>query len=378
MDRTFRHSLPLIVAALLVNASVAFPQTNAGPPTDRDRVVPFLGGTRVLAQRPSAGILFEAHIQPNLVIYQHLSDELVQVRFPSSRAAASEFLFSPSFSASPAVRLRMLHGPSDPVRTPSYMPRLDFQGFWFKNAATPVLDSKVRNDATHRLGMFSVRGTVGHHSNGQEGCLFAEDTLVDDACVPPEGGRQTGSINEQNGDFSTSYWLVGVRHRWMWLDTSTDEQCCGQTIHRTVGQLTVGGEFESHPVGFLGRAGISSELRALYGGHRLRASFAYGHKGSWLTRVINLVLPSHRQLHWNFESVRTSFTKIANVAPGVRAYGWHTELLTVPGRYGQWGFLIGYYRGQDYYNLGFRDSISRFQFGVAFEQDGLLTFRSQS
>ncbi len=41
-------------------------------------------------------------------------------------------------------------------------------------------------------------------------------------------------------------------------------------------------------------------------------------------------------------------------------------------------FLLGYYRGQDYYSLEFRTSVSRVGFGVAFDRVGRLTFSSRT
>jgi hypothetical protein len=45
---------------------------------------------------------------------------------------------------------------------------------------------------------------------------------------------------------------------------------------------------------------------------------------------------------------------------------------------GGWGAFARYYSGQDYYNLGFADSISRVMVGVHFEQDGFLRFASRA
>jgi hypothetical protein len=38
---------------------------------------------------------------------------------------------------------------------------------------------------------------------------------------------------------------------------------------------------------------------------------------------------------------------------------------------------VRFYTGQDYYNLGFTDSITRFMVGAHFEQDGFLRFVSR-
>jgi hypothetical protein len=41
---------------------------------------------------------------------------------------------------------------------------------------------------------------------------------------------------------------------------------------------------------------------------------------------------------------------------------------------GGWGLSARFYRGQDYYNLGFAQSIPRLQFGFHHENDGFLRF----
>ena len=47
----------------------------------------------------------------------------------------------------------------------------------------------------------------------------------------------------------------------------------------------------------------------------------------------------------------------------------------MPRRWGGTGLFLRFYRGQDYYNLGFADAISRLQFGFTLQQDTFLSFR---
>ena len=64
------------------------------------------------------------------------------------------------------VKIRMfINETSSPVRTPSYMPKVTGQLFFFKLRQT-------------RVHLWSILGTVGHHSNGQAGCLFEPSFVV--------------------------------------------------------------------------------------------------------------------------------------------------------------------------------------------------------
>ena len=76
------------------------------------------------------------------------------------RADAPEPLSAwwPCISVTPAVRLRMGRDVSAPIHSPSFMPRLNAQ--W-------LLYGKDDDDA-----MQGVTVQMGHHSNGQTGCLF--------------------------------------------------------------------------------------------------------------------------------------------------------------------------------------------------------------
>ena len=60
--------------------------------------------------------------------------------------------------------------------------------------------------------MIAVSTTIGHHSNGQDGCLFADEIRVPDgecvAALPSQSGPRP--INKRDGSFSTNYVRVGL------------------------------------------------------------------------------------------------------------------------------------------------------------------------
>jgi hypothetical protein len=51
------------------------------------------------------------------------------------------------------------------------------------------------------------------------------------------------------------------------------------------------------------------------------------------------------------------------------------EAACLPRAWGGTGLFVRYYRGQDYYNLGFGESITRLQFGFTLQRATFLSFR---
>jgi hypothetical protein len=115
--------------------------------------ITLLGGVGNLAK-----LWFEGSVAPGIVLAQ-----------TSSLAAV----------VTPKIIVRMLREPSEPVRTPSYMPRVSL--FFFRSR--PTADS-VRYWIVN----------IAHHSNGQEKPLFNAD----------------GTVNDSSGNFSTNYIEAGL------------------------------------------------------------------------------------------------------------------------------------------------------------------------
>ena len=76
------------------------------------------------------------------------------------------------------------------------MPKGTFTGFLFRGER---LGGSLNPNAS-RVGIWAGQLTVGHHSNGQDGCLFTPDTLIGDDCVGP---LALSKINRIDGSFST-------------------------------------------------------------------------------------------------------------------------------------------------------------------------------
>ena len=65
-------------------------------------------------------------------------------------------------------------------------------------------------------------------------------------------------------------------------------------------------------------------------------------------------------------------------APGVidPRLDWSTsaQVSCFPTEHGGWGLFARLYRGQDYYNVGFLDHITRLHIGATFNQTGFFRF----
>ena len=124
---------------------------------------------------------------------------------------------------------------------------------------------------------------------------------------------------------------------------------------------TVGADVELNPEGFLGGAAIDPELSYLYG--QTRVSFA----GGVATRLQTLCR-SRLEARGSLKYIKDAPTTVDSVVTTVRGSCIFNDQ-------GGWGLLLRYYHGQDYYNLGFLNNISRFSIGVTYEQDGFMRFK---
>lgn len=146
--------LMLLMVTALPSTSLAGQQIAAGQPvangetteTNRAPIIPFLEGTDVfwtLAKKDALDdepVFFpnklEGNIFPHLVFYQNFTD-ILDIDRQAQRAADLKSgkdvrEMAMVLSGTPAVRIRMLRDRSAPVRTPSYMPRGNFQFLWVR------------------------------------------------------------------------------------------------------------------------------------------------------------------------------------------------------------------------------------------------------
>lgn len=141
----------VVLAVGLVSPAMA--QDENGPPpflesTDLFWTIPIGGGAPV--QWPKYPL--EADIFPHYVLYgdRHCTE--------------ADGL---CISMTPGVRLRMHRTESAPIHSPSFIPRANFQ--WLFSPARNITNS--------------VNFYIGHHSNGQTGCLFRTQRKSSSPCV---------------------------------------------------------------------------------------------------------------------------------------------------------------------------------------------------
>ena len=364
-------------ALLLTTSIIASAQTVALPgttETNQPPIIPFLESTDVFwtVQRgsdgdPSFPNLLEADLFPHLVASQNFSSTL-DIAEQSRRGLKRFKEFSYSISGTPAVRIRMLRDISAPVRTPSYMPRVNAQFLWtrglkdcdpsrsktgcrasmqLETVPSAVADEARTLVAVPRVSIWEAHVIIGHHSNGQDGCLLTTQTRdpVSNECAPL-ATPTAETINRIDGSFSTNYVRTGINYSRNWMEANLEAT--------REARLRV--EVEYHP-----RAWIDDEIEEVYGRTRLIGAAAYATRH---VRFCQRRFEGSASLTWNPGVVET-----------VTEWSSSVQASCFPFRNGGWGFFVRYYRGQDYYNLGFLDEISRLHIGATFNQSGFFKFR---
>jgi hypothetical protein len=366
-------AIPSALAQTGSNASA--PDVDANPYQAR-QIVPFLEPTDVFLA-PGGGTNFEANIFPHLVIYQNFIDAMkvdLVVRDANDKIgtltlAKKRRAFYWSVTGTPAVRLREYREVSAPVRTPSYMPKGTIQFFVPRRLQAALnrfdnvrrlriaqdrntLSREEESSNAVRVDVLEFHGTLGHHSNGQDGCLFTyqQRAVGSDACtpdvVPQSANAAQASINRHDGSFSTNYIRAGVNYRWNWL--SLEDAV-------TARDLTVGAEVEVHPAAWMD----SNEVQ-LYGRTRVNTVFGVAQRG----------VPGCVARFEVSGGVKFIIGAPETVPPTISV----VQASCFPGTAGGWGFYGRYYYGQDYYNLGFLDRRNQFEIGATFNQDGFFRF----
>ena len=233
------------------------------------------------------GLLYEASIAPPFFLFAGRKPWLVAI--------------------TPKVVLRQFATGSEPVRPPSYMPRITLY-YW----GAPFVER------THADSLVYGFLRVGHHSNGQEEPFY----------------DSTGAVNVRDGDFFTNFIELGVSKRFF-----------GQGP--TVGTQQF--SFEWHPAGFMAKA-----QRPIYGRYRMKAGTRLQWPGSALGEIDGAM-------------IETQYIA-GSLAPGRRHIGGRVSLgLTVYSELrhlGDFSPFVSYYAGQDYYNIRFGRQISVVRFGL--------------
>jgi hypothetical protein len=229
MTVNVRASLILLVWSLcFILPKTALAQSQ---PPGVEGLVPFLESSYMTTPTTNQ-LFFEGRIAIHFTVYRNFVDALSDDKPKRNRNFAVLF--------TPGVVVRMIKADSFPVRTPSYMPRLDFQQLWrvrYHDVGIP--EKKVTAD------FWEWHAGIGHHSNGQDGCTYLEQGQIPDPsagrpdhkiCVPPfDKQPSVGTPNLKDGNFSTNYLRAGIDHRHSRVDAKTN---------RATWNLDFGGEYQ--------------------------------------------------------------------------------------------------------------------------------------
>ena len=226
----------------------------------------------------------------------------------------------------PQVQIRMLNQKSLPIRNPSYRVYGTFYQelkFWKESFLGRIF---YENALWH--------GSFAHHSNGQAGDFFANDS--------------TGEVNFESGDFSTDYLELGF--------STYRVREIGKNYF-SIRKFKA--NFEYHPL-----AWYSDDLKDLYGSYRLFAEMGVVGPQKNLKRV-KLMRWLQRsslevKLGWIFGEMNGASPVDVSARLIIDAYYkyypvWFDEI----------AFFIRFYRGQDYYNVQFANNeLTNLSFGI--------------
>ena len=250
-------------------------------------------------------MLFEANIAPGF--YTHFDTSLVKYTLLPSLLGNRTFEIGVVIS--PKVVLRMERRRSNPVRTPSYMPRgilyfMPTKKFTFRSYT--------------RYMFYSVM--LSHHSSGQDGPFYNAD----------------GSFNYINGDFSTNFFEFSLHL--MSLEREGFDVSLGRS------------SIEWHP-GF-NQANELEDQQYSYLRYNLYSTIFFPERWGEIKGYAK------------YSYMLERFEKTERTLPDLP--GPHSISLTVIFRH-KWmenfGLFANYFRGEDYYNMRFNRTLDVFRLG---------------
>jgi hypothetical protein len=239
-----------------------------------------------------------------------------------------------SWVFTPEVRLRMLDAYSAPVIPPSFMPR-PFQFQVLGRRFVPDDSDSERGNGMEEDYVVTITAW-GHHSNGQTGCFYRNQTFdpTTMSCSPVGNGP----LNERDGSFSTNYLELAAGYRRAWRATLAQGPENG---------LFVDTGLQYHPLDYL-PGGQDAEQAALWGRWHY---WAHGE----LTQTVG---PCRGLFEVNVQKV------LDRVVPASQGGPEHTTTvrgqasLLMPEWLGTGLFVMGEY-GQDTYNILFTQTVKR-------------------
>jgi len=282
----------------------------------------------------------------------------------------------------PMYRVRIWKERSAPVRVPSFMPKATVQVNHLHQRKPGhqwgASDDPPRPAARGFVRLWSGMLTVGHHSNGQDGCLFAD-----------EGGRELSPcperlesvrINRLNGSFSTNYVQASVNHAWYRVPDLSDEDARDRarpgiwTDERFASYSVFTGLTLEYniPIDSFGGP-LEEAARSIYGMNRVRATLG-------LERFPRdcgpKLIPRFKVAAWAQLTDKKNDSADCGMAgrgdafgdPCAPRVGWGADLTLGLGSAVDFlGVYARWFQGQDYYNLSFTHrKQNRVQAGLSF------------
>ena len=294
----------------------------------------------------------EGAIAPNLILYES------QTRVLLDSQQTASYRFASDVSITPQIELRLYRTPSLPVRHPSFKPQITANfTFYFPKYAdgSPV--------GVHKL---NLQVKAQHYSNGSEACLFQEDT----AAVEFENGewrkvcRQNDghTINNLDGEFSSSFLGVGTFYHYSWLNH--------QGLERQALRTNLNVELQPSWLLIPGFA-VPVQRRVYNPDLKTSASAAL------YSRTIGLMggFKYYGRVNADYYP-KIHHSNSTGQAPYVTPYGLGVQLGWLPDNdkfLRGWSFYVGAYHGQDTYNVEFRHKVTQVQVGFISTQS--LQFR---
>lgn len=246
------------------------------------------------------------------------------------------------------LRMRMYRNGSNPVRTPSFMPKVTAQWVTFRSLLDPYSDDDIEPvGSTVHVTATTLVG--GHYSNGQEGCLF--ELAPHEKCESVTAWADK-TINTHDGSFSTHYVRLGRYWGWMTIGDATNDV--------VTKQKGFGLAVEYHPCrGCDGGGWMEQPLRSLYGDVHITAAFDYAK-----ARV------------WRFQRLETriGLNLVANCRECEQRYSLTVEVFAQPRWWNGPGYYLRIDNGRDYYNTAFERYRKRVTAGIAFNLGKFFSF----
>jgi hypothetical protein len=239
-----------------------------------------------------------------------------------------------------------------PVRSPSFMPKLDFQYLAARRIGGHVRQSAA--DYPLAAMILGLDGTFGHYSNGQAGCFRANERRTSnssgDCVVDPNALPGSDTLNTIDGSFSTWYFKVQGNMRYQYYKDS---------LPFTSFTLSAGVEW--HPPFLEAIGGMDTALATVYGRVRPFAGAALARRSEWGC--------ADGPLGWLPCGIgRVKLDTYVQYLPthpnGVSSFTTTTELAWTFTRYAGIGPIVRLHTGQDYYNMGLGHELNVLQFGL--------------